>query len=547
MEIGPSDIVFTLTRVALRPEYRQIGDEADPLTDKLVSACKTKLRLVREQVGLLGDVCGRFRGCRKWVSLRNSEVESISGASGEVLSIVSPPRLLIESYGFGLSSYRVIAAVRISSHDQDEILASWRRIAAEFKRILEDRMRKFLIRGSMASQYFSEIYSFYELDMSLPEIVTRWSELKQSLVPSPEKLGLFISPLKLSSPPPEPELSFLPNPMYISRDGIFSFFHYNSEGKGKRRNVHLMRRKRRRIFRLAIDLSLGLKVFLENEDLWLMGAGTMWGAMAGMVYLSPKVVSGLMRGEGRRFFDLYSNLIRSMDLIERFESYEGLFMFFFPTEKHVQAFAHTVRLLGGTAPRSMVPLPLTDLQLALLKIMMMKEGLDRMVEEWEGSPLECLVRFLCEYARLLLGESQPPDLEPDPISLVERAVRKAKPGEPSGGCPKELLDHISSRKGRKMGLTVRELSVLLGNTDLGLKSPFYVVNSNLNELEREGVLTVSEGRRGRVRKRGSETKRGIRVRTFHLNHEHMLVSYMERLMEGAIEKAYKGMVENSCF
>jgi len=36
-----------------------------------------------------------------------------------------------------------------------------RRIAAEFRRILENRMGKFLIRGSMASQYFSEIYSFY--------------------------------------------------------------------------------------------------------------------------------------------------------------------------------------------------------------------------------------------------------------------------------------------------------------------------------------------------------------------------------------------------
>ncbi len=550
MKVGPNDVVFTLTRVALRPEYRQMSDESDSLTGKLVSACKTKLRYVQDQLALLGDVCGRFRGCRRWAGLRNGEVESISRAAGEGLSIVSPPRLLIESYGFGLSSYRVIATVRVLSHDQDEMLRSWRGMASEFRRILEDRMREFLMRGSMASQYFSEIYSFYELDMSLPEIVARWSELESSLIPDPESRKFFISPLKTSSPPPEPEPSFLPNPVYISRDGIFSFFHYDFKGEGKRRNVHLMRRKRRRLFRLAIDLSLGLKVFLENEDLWLMGTGNLWGAMVGMVYLSPRVVVNLMRGAGRRFIDFYSSLNRSMDLIEKFESYEDLFTFSFPTEKHMLTFVHVVRLLGGTPPRNMIQLPLTDLQLALLKILLMKDGLDAWVEEWEGGSLGCLAKFLCEYSKLLLsvGRGELSYHGEDYTDLVERAVQQVTKGEPTGGCAKELFDHLSSRRGRRKGLTVRELSILLGAApSLDLENPYYVVNSNLNALEREKVITVDEGRRGRVRKSGKRTKRGLPVRVYYPNHEHMMVSYMERLMEGAIQRAHRGMVEKSCF
>ncbi|MDK2384909.1 MAG: hypothetical protein QI199_08935, partial [Candidatus Korarchaeota archaeon] len=265
------------------------------------------------------------------------------------------------------------------------------------------------------------------------------------------------------------------------------------------------------------------------------------------IYLSPKVILSLMRGEGRRFLDFYTSLIKSMDLVDRFESYESLFMFFFPTEKHVQAFAHSVRLLGGTAPKDMVPLPLTDLQLALLKIIMVKEGLDRMVEEWDESSLECLVKLLCEYARLLLCEREPQDLEMDSTDIIELAVPKAKPGKPSEGCPREFLDHISSRKGRRTGLTVRELSAILGGTDLNLKNPFLVVNANLNELERAGMLMVSEGRRGRTKKKGGETRKGFPVRTFHLNYGHMMVSHLERLMEEAVDKAYRGMVKNSCF
>ncbi len=547
MEIRPSGVVFTLTRVVLRPEYRRV-DEADALTERLVSACRTKLRLIRDQIGMLGDVCDRFAGCRRWMGLRNSEVESISEAAGDALSIVSPPRLLIDSYGFGLSSYRLVAVAQMPSDHQGGILASWRRMASEFRRILEGRIEGSLLRGSMASHYFSEIYAFYELDMSLPEIVVRWSsEFEPSMVPSRDEVRSLLSPLKVSSPPPEPVLSFLPNPVYISRDGIFTFFHYDSEGKGKRRNVHLMRRKRRRIFRLAIDLSLGLKVFLENEDLWLMGAGNLWGALTGMVYLSPKVVLALMRGEGRKFLNIYQELMRVMDLMERFESYEGLFTFPFPTERHIQAFAHTVRLLGGTAPKNMVPLPLTELQVALLKIILMKEGLDEVVEEWEEGSLECLARFLCEYARLLLGGDLM-ELDSDPEGFVDMALKRVSKGGGGGGrCYRELLEHMKSRKGRRWGLTAKELSILLSETDLGLKNPYHTVYTNLRELEGEDLLVSSEERRGRLRKKGERTRKGLLVSTFRPNRGHALILHLERLMEDAIRRAREGMVERSCF
>jgi len=546
MVVRPSSMVLTMTRIALRPGGALLTEGIDPLTERLISPCKTKLRLISDQAGLLGDVCGGFSGHRRWIGLRNHEVRSISDSSGDALSLISTPRLLMESYRFGLLSYRVVAVVQVSSHDQEGILASWRRMAAEFRRVLEDRMRGLAGRGSLLSQYFSEVYPFYELSMSLPEITRRWSsELEPSLIPSPEELRFFLSPLKLSSPPPDPELLFLPNPVYLSRDGVFVFSHYDPMEGGKRRNIHLTRRKRRRLLRLAIDLALGLKVFLDNEDLWLMGTETMWGALTGMIHLNPRVVSSLMRGQGRRFLDFYGSLLRSMNLLERFESYEKLFVFFFPTEKHMQAFLHTVRLLGGSAPDGRIQLPLSDLQLALLKILTIKEGLDVIVEEWEEGPLECLSKFLCEYARLL-GGGTPSDSEGRGLSLVEMALRNARPGELKG-CAKELFDHIRSRRGRRTGLTSRELSIILGEARSLAPRTAHLISTNLEELEREGVLTVVEGRRGRVRRSGDRTRRGLPVRVFHLNHANPVVSHLERIMEDVIRRILEAMVENRCF
>ncbi|MEM0268871.1 MAG: hypothetical protein QXI51_05900 [Candidatus Korarchaeum sp.] len=514
----PASLTLTLTRVALRPEYLRADGEPDGLTDSISLGCKTKLREISDQMGLLGDVCDRFVGRRRWKGLREGELRDISDALNDALTLSQPPRLLTESYGFGLTSYRVVVPVIVASDDPESILRAWRKAARRIREIIDDRMRGTIVRGSLASQYFTEIYSFYEMRRSLYDLCLNWSkEIESSLLPSRDWLRSLMSPLKLSTPPPEPELTFLPSPVYMSRDGIFAFFHYDPEGEGKRRNLHLKRRKMRRIFRLALDLSLGLKVFLENEDLWLAGSDDLWGAVVGMIYLNPKVISALMRGKGRKFLGFYSCLLKSMGLFGVFERYEGGFTFPFPTEDHIQVFAQAVRLLGGGVPKGMARLPLTGLQLAILKLLILKEDLDS-IEEWDEGSLELLSITLCDYARRILDGG------------ISGRWRFTEDTSIEADCSREFFRQISARK-RKQGLTVREISVLLGGA-AGMR--VHTVNANLRKLEEMGIVVRREERRSRSRRRGKRTKIGLPVSVFSVDTTNHFIQSLMRLMEGTI-------------
>ncbi len=543
----PNAMILTLTRVALRPKHLEIGEGKgiDELSRSMSSACMTKLKRLSGQTMMLGDICGSFLASRIRRGLRNHEVESIARAAGSSLAITSPPYLLIRMYSFGLASYRMVITAEPIEGGWKEILLAWRRIARALRRMMDERLTSTLIRGSMASHYFSEIYSFYELDIEPPDVPLSWKEELEPLVmPDPSLRPFLLSPMKSSTQPPEPELGFTPDPLYTSRDGIFAFFYYSNRGPGKRRNVHQVRRKRRRFMRMAIDMALGLKVYLDNEDLWLSGRDDLWGALAGMIHLNPIIVNSLWRGAGVRFLKPYSMLIRAIGLMDRFEAYESSFWFPFSSEQQILIFNQAVRLLGGKPPGKVESYPFTDRELALMKILLLKGMLDREFMEWDDTSLQCLSKLLCIYADYVMKESSS-NLEG---SLTEEMLRKVKAGKPSGGCAGELYDQMKARKGKKMGLTAKELSVLVeSSTSLKESSAHHAVTSALKKLMSSEILRTREERRGRSRKSGSRTTKGLRVTSYEPDLDNTMIQQMEGIYERIVSRILEVFKRNSCF
>ena len=535
----PEATVLGLTRVVLRPEFSAVTGRVDRLSEKIRSACGIRVRLLSGQEKILGDLCSGFITTETVSYMRNDEVGYVKEAIRENLSLIQPPRLFIRSYGFGLTSYRALVTVKPKVGNWIDLLSSWRELARAFREILKSRVSSKVSRGSLASHCFSEIYTFYELEFSPQEVMLKWrEELEDVLMPDQKTLSSFLSPLKISDPP-APRLSFAPDPLYSSRDGIFHFLYYSRSGPGNRRNVHQVRRKRRKLLRKAIDFALGLKVYLENEDLWLKGGEIPWGALVGMIHLNPKVVIALHRAVGAKFLRPYKEMLNSLELIEKFEAYENSFWYPFQSEEQILILNQAVRLLGGKPPGRVTPVPLLPREVALLKILMIKCLLDEILVDWSEDSLECLSRLLCAYARSVLSPSS------NWVGSSDESEVKVIPGEPIGSCASELLGHLRARKSRK-GLTASELSVLLKHsTDLGEGGAQRAVRSWIGKMTELELLIRSETRRGRSRKTEKRIIRGIPVTSFSLDFENPSVEPMRRILERIVEKVAR-VLEANC-
>lgn len=527
----PKAMVLTLTRAALRPEFSGVSGREDKLSLRARKSCETKVRALGGQEAILGDICSSFSSAEILRHLRNEEVREMKDAVGESFSLIQPPCLAIKSFGFGLTVYRVTATVQPRSEGWSDLLASWRKLAGVMRRVLNERISGAVLRKSLASHCFSEIYTFYELNLSPQDVPLKWKEKLEALfMPDLETRSFLLSPLKISEPP-QPQISFIPDPLYTSRDGVLFFLHYSSQGPGKRRNVHQVRRKRRKLLRAAIDYALGLKVYLENEDLWLSGSESPWGALVGMIYLNPKVVSAIHRGIGAKFLRPYSSLLRSLELAEKFEAYESSFWYPFRSEEQALTFSQVVRHLGGKPPGSFPPFPLSMRDFALLRILALKTALDHFIIEWYEGALSCLSKLLCAYADSVLNGNL------GNLSDLEEIVKRARAGGPSGGCEEELLSHFRARKGSRRGLTVSELSVLLKHSaKLSEGSAQQAVRSWIRRMDELELLVRAEARRGRGRRAGRRTKRGIPVASFEINLENSLMKQISGIYDKVAER-----------
>jgi len=505
--ILPEYLTLSLVRVFLEPRFKEVpSGEPDVLLRRVAGICSRKLSLGRNE--LLGCVCNKLSGYRVRKGLRNEEIKLIKGAARD-LSMTSPPALMIESYSFGLASYRVSSTFKPTS--EDGLLDSWRNISRVFRQIIDSRMPK--IPGSLSSKFFSEIYAFYELNVDPASLRVLWPNIEGSLVPS--EADPFLSPFKTLSEPASSELIWIPDPARISPDGLLVRFFYSRTREGKRRCVHTTRRKKRRIQRIAVDLVLGLKIFLENQDLWFKDPETCWGAFVGMICLNPDVTTELWRLTGRRFIYIYEGLLRKFGLIDKFRNYEKLFWFPFHDDLQVASFLDAVRILGGSPPEKAEAYSLNNIQLDALKLIVLKSQLDLLLMPWDDLKLLGLARYLCWFLR-------------------NHSEAIARIGSTSAEeCVEEFLSHISSRRKRR-GLTYIELSCLLAPV-YGDRARVCLAKSSslLRKLTELGL--VEEGIDLRGRKSGGKRK-GFKVR-FYIPSKNKLVELMERTLSGLSQQA----------
>ena len=491
--IIPESFLLALTRVQIEPSF--IEGSNDPILDRIRGICSEKLKNGKHEF-LLGDICRRISGFRIKRGLTNEEVRSIK-EEAENLCLNSPPYLIIERYGFGLTSYRVASTFKPLTDDQLKLLDSWRRISRAFRSILELNMSENI--KSLSSKFFSEIYAIYECEVDPLSLKLKWPQMENSFIPDRNFINSFLSPLKTMAEPPNSRLFWTPDPTYVSSDGIFVKFFYSLTREAKRRCVHSTRRKKRRIHRIAVDLALGLKVFLENQDLWIRDPETCWGAFVGMIYLSPKVLRELWRFTGRRFIYIYSNLLSQLELERRFEDYERDFWFPFLDDIQLFSFSDAVRMLCGSSPSGRA-YSLDSIHIDALKLIILKDKLDELLYPWDELKLVGLTRYMCNCLRS--------------HSHALSSINSPSNDESIKECTEEFLSSISSRK-KKKGLTSLELAILL-RPIYGERAVTALRKSEtlLRKLVDSGLVTYMGDRRRRVRREGNRTKKGLLVRFF---------------------------------
>jgi hypothetical protein len=489
----PSYITFSLARVSIDPSLNWVEGEEDPLISSLREECLYRIK---------SEECSGFRALRSSSYLRGDLVRRIKEASRD-LYILSPPKIMFEAYSFGMLSYRLTFVAKPLSSP----LIPWKRAAMEMREILEGMSGP---RGRFSSQFFSEIFPHYEMDVNPRLLRIKWDEIEEELSIDADEM---ISALKLTSSPHKSELIFAPGPIYLSKDGVLAPSIYSKLGKGKRRNLHSSRRKWRRIIRLAVDLALGLKVFLENETLWFHDIEGLWGARVGLIYLSPRVQRSLWIYRGRRFLKLYEALLDSMDLEEKFERYEKV-GFPFLDELQLSSFLRTLVMLGGREPEVRA-YGIGDLELDALKLIVLKDLLDRALLSLDERKLAAVARYLCNYLR-------------DPSRIMISL------DEPSHGCERDFYRDIVSRRDRR-GLTLRELSHLL-REKYGRRAEVDTVKAGpragrgVSKLVELGAVILARTRRGRARKAGGRTLKGFEVSYLLPNYDEYFVRKLSEIL-----------------
>ncbi len=432
-------IVFTLGRAYLSKGFQRIDKHPLSETRALKNNCMLKLRPSFKR--LLADP---KQICDRYLAYSTKYVLPDLHPSRYGLSTNRPIYLEKRIYGFGLMSYRVIANIlRRKDQTLNDLIDGWRGLANEFKAVLERIMREDGIeRFSHTSHMFSEAYALINLEK---EEISPYDPRIIELIGLEEKdIKTILSPLKMRVEPPDVSTSRIGYPAFVSRDGIMVLFAvegHNGDYVRRQsgiRNKHNIRRRLRRLFRLAIDLALGGKVFLENPEFWLEDDGC-WGAHTGMIYLNPGVIERLGWFTNGRLGKSYELISNSLNLREEFSKYQKDFWFPFKSTEEISIILEAVRGLGGIQPEvSPFAVPLDPFMVDVLKALILKEEADLIVAlDREG--VERIANLLCDHFTTCSEEGQVYTREDCRIELTKRIIAR----------------------GRRRGLTRPELIALL--------------------------------------------------------------------------------------
>ncbi len=259
-------------------------------------------------------------------------------------------------YSSGLKSIRLSKVVEINpslSSDLYRLASEWPDLAGEFKKAINDELKRREIPSIRASRFFTEVY--------FPAPV---EDMPLDLVKE------LISPLKLKMRKPDVLEHRLYDTIFSSVDGVLVMM-----SLGRSRQVNKKVRKRvRGMLRMGIDLVLAQKVFYTRSSLWFHGE---WSLINGLMLLNPEVLRNVTGWRDATFGSTYSHLLRNFDVERRFRRYiEGFWLPTLDLKKAVRISVNLFRL-GASQPNvDDILVTLEERECAILQALAAKEFLD---------------------------------------------------------------------------------------------------------------------------------------------------------------------------
>ncbi len=355
-------VVLSLARVHIpyKPRHVEAGSWEGK---RMVELCTERIdRASVFDVKVLKDHCHYFNFC-----IEKRPLDLVPARHGLVSNQV--PVLEVRRYGFGLTSYRVTINVL---NNLDETSKGWRRIIRSVKARIEKAMKADnVVKEELekTSHYFAEVYPVIELEeQEYRKAMVLGYPLDEVLVKE------LVAPLKRVLMNVKVRRDYVPEEIYVSRDGfVLPFFTPAGKGDGTFKNQHVYRRRKRRVARMAVDLALGLKVFLENLHAW----PDFWAVKMGLIFLNPHVLLSLGSMDLESFEMIYWRIYNALSLDEAYHSYH----INTPVPQEVEpSQVHSVKVasmvLSGRSPDVLMVLPINDYLRDLLSLFALKREVD---------------------------------------------------------------------------------------------------------------------------------------------------------------------------
>ncbi len=484
-------VVLTLARVYL--SYSPTNVETPTWeSERMKELCIERVgRSSIFDLKVLKDHCSYFR-----FSLNKYSLDLVPAKHG--LSSNQIPTIEVRRYGFGLTSYRVALNVL---NDLDEASVGWRKIIRSVKARIEKAMKADnVVREELekTSHYFSEVYPVIELDEQ---------EYRKAMVmgyPMDEVvIKELVAPLKRVLVNVKVRKDYVPEEIYVSRDGfVLPFFVPPSQ---ERKNLHTYRRKKRRVARMAVDLALGLKVFLENSHIW----SGLWPVKMGLIFLNPHVLLSLGSMDLESFEMIYWRVYNALGIEEAYRSY------YLHTPIPLDVDPHQVHLikvasmiLSGRSPDVLMVLPLDPYLRDLLSLFALKREVDMRV-------CPRFFKLKGRKAKLIREKA---------FKVILEELVKVVFGKGCEGKVEMAAEKMADRE-KGVGFSAMELQPLM---ECGHKAGSSKLRKTLTDLMTRDVIKESEIRRRGVGK--------PKVKIYEINWDHpaykmVMDSYKDRISD----------------
>ncbi len=524
----PEAITLGLAKVYFSKEDAPIQADGDlPPASILREECHRRVSRFEGMIESLdpGELCNRAFTCARIVrGLEGPALRRVlAGTSGKGVVFHRGAYLIENRYMHGMRSLRIWIPALIQGSMSD-VLRIWLTVAPRMRDLIEGMLRRRGVTGE-TSRYFAEVHILYSTNLSPIDVKINPELQLGALGLDLDWITSAITPLK-SSPPASlerpAEVPFHPV-LYMSRDGLLvPWLRWRERS---RKGFHAFARRIRRNMEHAVDLALGLDLFLRLD----LSSPLLyeWEPFCiGLVGLSPYVIRELSRGKEqlRYLAGIHFRLTDVLDIRDDYEDFREKVAVPPSSIVDMNAVTEMLRHLGLPPVPEPPVLLRTEARLVLL-FLVLKGIADRLIHP-KNDPGNWF--FFCKEAvRRLAGD---------------RFSRGEAQSELEKRCL-DFKDQISCRHPQDYdGLTRREIEALIlaYESAIGRK-----VDARLRNKVRDSLIRGGEGNalrylekrdliirgRGRLIRGGKCGSGDPEVRVYLPNRENEFIKWNERLFD----------------